>query len=34
MCTRALWSSGGDSGKGIVVVGRNMDWFEEAQTDL
>jgi penicillin V acylase-like amidase (Ntn superfamily) len=34
MCTRALWSSGGDPGKGIVVVGRNMDWFEDTQTDL
>ena len=34
MCTRALWSSGADPGKGIVVVGRNMDWFEDTQTDL
>jgi len=34
MCTRALWSSGGEPGKGIVVVGRNMDWMEDTRTDL
>jgi penicillin V acylase-like amidase (Ntn superfamily) len=34
MCTRALWSSGGEPGKGIVVVGRNMDWMEDTQTNL
>jgi penicillin V acylase-like amidase (Ntn superfamily) len=34
MCTRALWSSGGVPGKGIVVVGRNMDWMEDTRTNL
>jgi penicillin V acylase-like amidase (Ntn superfamily) len=34
MCTRALWSSGGEPGKGIVVVGRNMDWMEDTRTNL
>jgi len=34
MCTRALWSSGGQPGKGIVVVGRNMDWMEDTRTNL
>jgi penicillin V acylase-like amidase (Ntn superfamily) len=34
MCTRALWSSGGEPGKGIVVAGRNMDWMEDTRTNL
>ena len=34
MCTRALWSSGGQPGRGIVVVGRNMDWMEDTRTNL
>jgi penicillin V acylase-like amidase (Ntn superfamily) len=34
MRTRALWSSGGEPGKGIVVAGRNMDWMEDTRTDL
>ncbi|MEI6449795.1 MAG: linear amide C-N hydrolase [Actinomycetes bacterium] len=34
MCTRALWSSGGEPGRGIVVVGRNMDWMEDTRTNL
>lgn len=29
-CTRALWSNSGRD----VVVGRNMDWFEDTQTNL
>jgi choloylglycine hydrolase len=34
MCTRILWSSEGAPGKGTVLVGRNMDWFEDTRTDV
>jgi choloylglycine hydrolase len=34
MCTRILWSSEGTPGTGTVLVARNMDWFEDTQTDL
>jgi choloylglycine hydrolase len=34
MCTRILWSSEGEPGKGIVLVARNMDWFEDTHTNL
>jgi penicillin V acylase-like amidase (Ntn superfamily) len=34
MCTRVLWSSGGRPGEGIVLAGRNMDWFEPTRTNL
>lgn len=34
MCTRVLWSAGGTPGAGQVIVGRNMDWFEDTQTVL
>jgi penicillin V acylase-like amidase (Ntn superfamily) len=34
MCTRILWSSEGAPGEGIVLVARNMDWFEDTETDL
>lgn len=34
MCTRFLWSSGGEPGEGHVMVGRSMDWFEDTDTIL
>jgi penicillin V acylase-like amidase (Ntn superfamily) len=34
MCTRFLWSSLGEPGKGNVLVGRSMDWYEETDTVL
>lgn len=34
MCTRFLWSSAGQPGSGIVLVGRSMDWVEPTQTVL
>lgn len=34
MCTRFLVSSGGDPGRGIVSVGRTMDWWEDTATVL
>jgi penicillin V acylase-like amidase (Ntn superfamily) len=34
MCTRFLWSSLGEPGKGNVLVGRSMDWYQDTQTNL
>ncbi len=34
MCTRFLWSSEGEPGAGLVLVGRSMDWFEDTATVL
>jgi penicillin V acylase-like amidase (Ntn superfamily) len=34
MCTRVLWSSAGKPGEGHVIVGRNMDWFQDTKTVL
>ncbi|MEU2977032.1 linear amide C-N hydrolase [Streptomyces hirsutus] len=34
MCTRFLWSSLGDPGKGNVLVGRSMDWYQDTATIL
>lgn len=34
MCTRILWSSAGSPGQGHVLVGRGMDWYEDAKTVL
>lgn len=34
MCTRFLWSSAGQPGSGVVLVGRSMDWVEPTQTQL
>ncbi len=34
MCTRILWSTGGEPGQGIVLVGRSMDWHNDTATDL
>ena len=34
MCTRFIWSSEGEPGNGLVLVGRSMDWFEPTRTVL
>jgi len=34
MCTRVLWSSAGQPGSGVVVVGRTMDWIVPTETIL
>lgn len=34
MCTRFVWSSGGDPGVGDVLVGRSMDWYQDTHTVL
>lgn len=34
MCTRILWSSGGEPGVGVVAVARTLDWMEEPATTL
>ncbi|MFE2722459.1 linear amide C-N hydrolase [Kitasatospora sp. NPDC059327] len=34
MCTRFLWSSQGSPGRGHVLVGRSMDWYQDTGTVL
>jgi penicillin V acylase-like amidase (Ntn superfamily) len=34
MCTRILWSSGGQPGLGTVAVARTLDWMEDTHTVL
>lgn len=34
MCTRFVWSSAGEPGSGLVLVGRSMDWFEPTNTSI
>jgi penicillin V acylase-like amidase (Ntn superfamily) len=34
MCTRILWSSGGEPGTGTVAVARTLDWMEDTHTVL